>query len=138
MRGRSDFNNWRASLEAEPLVFIQVGADRYRCALPSFFLVQFLFLSVQVSIGYAAGLPNRAWRGVRFALPADLISVLVVVVVVVLVAVVVRGSSEVEQWTHIPQAGDSISPLAPKLMIFGSISFRKEDIEKFMEFFLKI
>ena len=91
---------------------------------------------MQVSIGYAAGLPNRAWRGVRFALPADLISVLVVVVV--LVAVVVRGSSEVEQWTHIPQAGDSISPLAPKLMIFGSISFRKEDIEKFMEFFLKI
>ena len=26
-----------------------------------------------------------------------------------------RGSSEVEQWTHIPQVGDSISPLAPKL-----------------------
>ena len=29
-----------------------------------------------------------------------------------------RGSSEIEQWTHIPQVGDSISPLAPKL-IFG-------------------
>ena len=80
--------------------------------------MQFLFLSAQVSIWYATGLPSRVRRGVRFALPADLIPVLVVVVVVVLVAVVVRGSSEVEQWTHIPQVGDSISPLAPKL-IFG-------------------
>ena len=79
-----------------------------------------MFLSAQVSIWYATGLPSRVRRGVRFALPADLIPVVVVVVVVVvvLVAVVVRGSSEVEQWTHIPQVGDSISPLAPKL-IFG-------------------
>ena len=38
LRGRSDFNSIQASLEAEPLVFIQVGADRYRCALLSFYL----------------------------------------------------------------------------------------------------